>query len=332
MSVRVAVDAMGGDNAPKEIVRGACLAAKLNQEAEIVLVGDKDRIEEHIPSETPRDKLEILHTTEVIGMDESPISALRGKRDSSINKAIDILADGSCQAFVSAGNSGAVVAAACLYLKMIPGVSKPGICVTFPTEKGPCCLTDCGANVNCRPADLYNYAVMTSIYASEIIGIENPTVGLMSVGEEASKGNTLVIETHDLLKNSHLNFIGNVEGREVHLHKCDVIICDGFTGNVVLKVSEGLAEMYLSVLSNKITKDMFRNLPELTKVIREMVSLRDYSEYGGAPLLGVNGSVIIGHGRSGAKAILNAVNMAVTSAGKHIDDRYVEALDAQAAN
>jgi len=332
MGVRVAVDAMGGDNAPREIVRGACLAAKLSHDAEIVLVGDKNCIEQHMTDVGPHGKLEILHSTEVIGMDDSPVRALKDKPDSSIKRAMELVVDGDCRVFVSAGNTGAVVAAACLALRMIPGVSKPGICITFPSDKGPCSLIDCGANVNCRPVDLYNYAVMTSIYCEAVLGCQRPSVGLLSVGEEPKKGNQLVLETHKLLKESSLNFIGNVEGRHMHLKRCDIIVCDGFTGNVILKVSEGLAEMYLNVLSNKLSREVFRKVPELITVVREMLALRDYSEYGGAPLLGVDGSVIICHGRSGAKAILNAIQMALAYARNNVGDRIKEALSAVKAN
>ena len=326
MGVRMAVDAMGGDNAPREIVRGACLAARLNRDAEFVLAGDKKQIERYMTDVGPGDRVGILHTTEVVAMAESPVQALRNKPDSSLKRAMELVAGGDCDAFVGAGNTGAVVAAGHLLLKMIPSVSKPGICITFPTDKGPCSLIDCGANVNCRPQDLYLYAVMTSVYCSSILGLENPTVGLLSIGEEAKKGNQLVLEAHKLLKNSSLNFIGNVEGRDVHLRRCDIIICDGFTGNVILKVSEGLAEMYLSVLSNKLSRDVFRKVPELITVVREMLALRDYSEYGGAPLLGVGGSVIICHGRSGAKAILNAVNMALAYARNTVGEKINKAL------
>jgi len=324
--MRIAIDAMGGDLAPHEIVRGACLASRLISGAEIILVGDQDKIQRCLDECKPYGSVSIVHASQEVGMDESPVAALRSKPDSSIKKAVELVASGDCQAALGAGNTGAAVAACTLILRPLTGVAKPGICVTFPLEKGPCSVIDVGANINCRPKDLYQYAVMASIYSQHVLGIEKASIGLLSVGAEASKGNGLVRDTYELLKGSALNFIGNVEGRDIHTKRSDVVVCDGFTGNIVLKVSEGLAENLLDMLEAKFSREAFRQVPGLMRALKEMRALRDYSEYGGAPLLGINGAFIICHGRSGAKAIQNAVQMALRFAQNRVDQKIAESL------
>ncbi len=315
-AVRVALDAMGGDNAPGEVVLGAIRAAR-ELSMGVYLVGREDAIQAELAKhDTSGLDLPIIHTDEVIEMDEHPASSVRKKKKASMTLALQLVRDGSALGAVSAGNSGAMMAASLFTLKRIEGVDRPALGTVFPTRDGVCFVLDVGANTDCKPEYLQQFALMGSIYMERIFSVASPRVGLLANGEEETKGNELVIQTHQLLK-AHaetlgINFIGNVEGREIPSGGADVVVCDGFVGNVVLKLSEGLAETLLGMLRTQMTSSLPNKLaaavlqPGLRKVFRRM----DYAEYGGVPLLGINGSAIVAHGRSNAKAIKNALRVA----------------------
>jgi glycerol-3-phosphate acyltransferase PlsX len=314
----IALDAMGGDTAPQSTVEGAILAAKhfvkQQLDAKILLVGqEKLIIQEMLQYQNKYDvaslNIEILNATEVIEMGEHPANAIRKKKDSSLSVSAMAVADGKADAFVTMGNSGAAMAAALFYLKRIEGVLRPAISTPFPTSAGQCIIADAGANMDCKPEHLYQFAIMANSYSKVVMGIENPKVGLVSIGEEETKGNELTLAVSKLLKKADLNFIGNIEGRDIAKGEADVVVCDGFVGNVILKFGEGLAEMMLRSVK-KGFKDhpvAWASIPFLWLAIRDLMKKVDYSEMGGVPLLGVNGVCIIGHGRSNAKAIKNAL-------------------------
>jgi phosphate acyltransferase len=289
----VAVDAMGGDDAPRHVVDGA-LAAAHGVDLGIVLVGSVARIDGELRRHPGIDssRVRIVEAPDVVSMEESPSAALRRKPGASIRIAAESVARGEAGGLFSAGHTGATVMAAHAVFGMLTGVDRPALAATIPTPDRPAVLLDVGASVECRPQHLLQFAVMGSVYARVALGIEAPRVGLLSIGEEATKGNELTRESHRLLKASLPSFIGNVEARDVYRGLADVIVCDGFTGNVALKISEGLVEVIEGLLS------------------KELTVITDYSEYGGAPLLGVNGVAIVGHGRSSAKAVRNGVILA----------------------
>jgi glycerol-3-phosphate acyltransferase PlsX len=315
-SIRVALDAMGGDNAPGEVVLGAIRAAR-EYSMGVYLVGREDAIRAELAKhETGGLDLPIVHTDEVIEMDEHPASAVRKKKNASMTLALQLVRDGSALGAVSAGNSGAMMAASLFTLKRVEGVDRPALGAVFPTRDGVSFVLDVGANTDCKPEYLQQFALMGSIYMERIFFIASPRVGLLANGEEETKGNELVQQTHQLLK-AHaqtlgINFIGNVEGTEIPAGGADVVVCDGFVGNVVLKLGEGLAETLLDMLRTQMTSSLPNKLaaavlqPGLRKVFRRL----DYAEYGGVPLLGINGSAIVAHGRSNAKAIKNALRVA----------------------
>jgi len=313
--VKIAVDAMGGDFAPEQIVFGAVRAAK-KYNCEIVLVGDEPKIREVLKRESGWEKLGITihHTSQVIEMDEHPADAVRTKKDSSVVVATRLVKDGECDAVLSAGSTGAAVTAAQLILKRIKGIGRPTIATPIPTTKGVTLMLDSGANVDSKPIHLVQSGMMGSIYAEYVFGIKNPRVGLLNIGEEETKGNEQAKETYPLLKAMKtINFCGNAEGRDIPKGNFDVVICDGFVGNVVLKFAEGLAKTILKLIKEAI-KDggllakcgAFLLMPTLKKLGKRL----DASEYGGAPLLGVNGCCIISHGSSNAKAICSAIGVA----------------------
>lgn len=309
--MRIAVDAMGGDHAPDEIVRGAIEGlAFLGEGDELILVGREEAIRDRLPSPMPAG-LSLHHTPEVIEMDASPVEALRQKKQSSIVVMARMAADKQFDAVISAGNTGAFAAACQLKMKTIAGVHRPGIGVVLPSFAGPLTVCDAGANVTPKPQHLLQYALMAATYAETILNITNPRVGLLSIGGEQVKGNTLVKQAHELLKQeTGLNFVGNVEGRELFSGACEVAICDGFVGNVVLKLTEGLAEGLLRIIVREVSAESEDLAKRLEPVFKTVWSKHDYSEYGGAPLLGVDGSCIICHGSSDHRAIKNAVRIA----------------------
>lgn len=313
--MKVAVDAMGGDLAPEEIVLGAVEAAR-EFDCEIVLVGDEARILPVLQKSPDWQKLNISihHTSQVIEMTDHPGAAVRKKKDASVVVATRLVKEGICDVVISAGSTGAAVAAALLGLGRIKGIDRPTIATPIPNLSGTTVLLDSGANVDSKPKNLVQSAIMGSIYAEYILGVKNPRVGLLNVGEEETKGNELALATHPLLKQLHtINFIGNVEGRDVPKGTVDVVVCDGFVGNIVLKAGEGFASAIMQLL-----KDAIQNAGFFAKVasllvlpaFRGLKKKLDYAEYGGAPLLGVNGGFIICHGSSKAKAIKNAIRVA----------------------
>jgi len=309
---RVAVDAMGGDHAPREVVQGAVQAAR-DLDVEVILVGPTRILEAEVRALEAERDVRIEEAPDVIGMAEAPAMALRRKRRASIPVAVELVRRGEADAMVSAGNTGAAMAAALLGLGRIEGIDRPAIAAVLPTTRGRAILVDVGANVDCRPKHLLQFAVMGSVYAARVLGVASPRVGVLSNGAEETKGNELVIRAAELLRASGLRFIGNVEGREFFDHSADVVVCDGFVGNVVLKFGEGLALGIFALLREELRRTVRVKLgaalalPGLRAVRRRM----DYTEYGGAPLLGVNGVCIIGHGSSKAKAMRAAVALAV---------------------
>jgi len=310
--MRIAVDAMGGDHAPQEIVKGAVSAAS-ELKVEIALVGDPESLEKELHKYNLQGlSISIVPAPQVIEMGEHPAAAVRKKPNSSIMVATELVKKGEAQAVVSAGNTGAAMAAAKLRLRSISGIERPAIATVLPAEKEKCLLLDVGANVDCKPKHLLHFALMGSIYVEKIWGIRKPKVGLLNIGEEETKGNELSLVTYDLLKNSGLNFIGNVEGRDITKGEVDVVVCDGFVGNVVLKFGEGLSSSIFHLLKAEIKKSFFAPIGTmlLAPAFRALKKKMDYSEYGGAPLLGVNGVSIISHGSSKEKAIKNAIRVA----------------------
>lgn len=325
----VAVDAMGGDNAPSAVVEGAVMAAR-DFGISIMLVGLENKIEEELKRYSLEGlSITIQHASEVVEMGDSPSRALRQKRDSSIRVAIESLQSGKAEAMVSAGNTGAVLAASTVILRPLPEIDRPAIAVLLPTLKGPVVLLDAGANVDCKSELLFQFAIMGHVYARYQLKKNSPAVGLLSIGEEDTKGNEATKETFQLLKHSHINFIGNVEAKEVYRGYADVIVCDGFTGNIALKISESLAEMIEKSLrqmfvSNLRTKIAYKLMEPYFRSFKKTV---DYSEYGGAPLLGINGICIVSHGSSSPKAIKNAIKQADDFINNKVNQRIQEDLE-----
>ena len=308
---KVAVDAFGGDYAPEAIVEGALLAAH-EDGIEVILTGDEEKLKALIDGKPGSERIDKVHAPEQIQMDEAPVEAVRSKKDSSLSVAAGLVRDGRAGACVSAGNTGATLAASLFVIRRIKGVERPAITSLMPTRTGVSLLVDAGANVDCRPSQLGQFAKMGAIYSERVLKVNRPRVGLLNIGHEPGKGNSLVQETYKLLQDSALNFIGNIEGRDVSRGDADVIVCDGFVGNVVLKFAEGLADALFGMLKEELTKNAVRKAGALLlasgfKTIKKRV---DYTEYGGAPLLGVDGVVIIAHGGSNAKAICNAIRVA----------------------
>lgn len=331
-NVRVALDAMGGDHAPGEVVLGAVEAAR-EYGLGVYLVGKEDQIKAELARyDTAGLDLPVIHADEVIPMDEHDPARAARNRQTSMVRTLQLVKDGEALGAVSAGNSGAMMAASLFTLKRLPGVERPALGGVFPTRTGICLVIDMGANTDCKPEYLQQFAVMGSIYMERIFQIERPRVGLLANGEEEGKGNELVQLTHQLLKQSvarlDLNFVGNVEGRDIPDGGADVVVCDGFVGNVVLKLAEGLSETLIDLIKNQIASDLPGKLagavvrPRLRKLVKRL----DYAEYGGVPLLGVNGSAIISHGRSRAKAIKNALRVARQTAETNVSGAIIEGL------
>ncbi|HET9703446.1 MAG TPA: phosphate acyltransferase PlsX [Vicinamibacterales bacterium] len=322
--MRIAVDAMGGDHAPARPIEGA-LAAARNLGLGVDLVGRADMVDAELQRHPDVHALDIrvIDAPDVVDMSESPIKALRRKPRASIQVAADHVAAGHAAALFSAGHTGASVVAAHGAFGMLPGADRPALAPTVPTRQGSAILVDAGATVECRPAHLVQFAHLGAIYARVGLGIEHPRVGLLSVGEEETKGNELTRETHQLLKGSALNFIGNVEARGIFAGEADVVVCDGFTGNVALKLSEGLVEMVEDLLGAELQSTFSGQVGYLLsrRAFRRFRARVDYSEFGGAPLLGVAGLCIVGHGRSSVKAVRNAVAMASRMAGNQLMER-----------
>ncbi len=327
--MRIGVDAMGGDFAPAGVVKGALDARSLlGDDDKIVLIGDEPSVREHLVEADGWEQfIQIEHAGEVIGMDESPVEALRQKPDSSIVKMASLAARSRLDAIISAGNTGACVAAAQMRLRRLRGVHRPGIAIVMPTYAGPVVMCDVGANVNCRPQHLYQYGLMSAEYSRCICGIDEPRVALLSIGAEDAKGNQLVKETRDLFKNdSEIKFVGNVEGREMFHGACDVVVTEGFVGNVALKLMEGLAEGLFKSTYLELTKSTPDLAGQFEQAITTIKEKYDFNEYGGAPLLGVNGICIICHGASRPRGVTNAIGVTLNFAKTHINDRITECL------
>jgi glycerol-3-phosphate acyltransferase PlsX len=321
---------MGGDNGSEELIAGALLAVRQTGVC-VSLVGDEVLLAKHLETLAPDSKtakqVKIVHSSQVIDMNEHPVDAIRKKKDASIMVAFDLVRNGEADAAVSAGNSGATLAAATRKLGRLGGISRPGIASIFPTLKKPVVLMDIGANVDCRPQHLFQFGVMASAF-SRINDVANPRVGLLSIGEETGKGNSLIKETYPLLEKSSLNFIGNVEGRDVFQGDVDVIVCDGFVGNVCLKVSEGLAEAAMQMLRDEIVKSFRAKIGYLLArhAFKSFKKRVDYAEYGGAPLLGIDGIGLICHGKSSSHAIKNAILEAAKMAKGNINRDILDSL------
>jgi len=324
---------MGGDHGPAVVVEGA-VAAVREFGASVILVGDKAAIEREVfRLDAQALDVEIQHASQVVGMAESPSHALRRKRDSSLRVAAQLVKGGSAAAFVSAGNTGAAMAISMFVIGVLTGVDRPAIAAVLPNLKRFTILLDVGANVDPKPWHLLQFAVMGHVYARDILGLDSPRVGLLSVGEEEGKGNELTKETYELLKESSLNFAGNVEGRDIYNGACDVVVTDGFTGNVALKISESLAEMLGSMIKEELLRDVRSKLgAKLSMPAFERFRRRiDYTEMGGAPLLGIDGAAIICHGASPVKAIKNAVRVAQEWAKAGLNEHIQAAIEAEVA-
>ncbi len=326
MPVRVAVDAMGGDHAPEVVIRGVLRVLEEEPALQVVLLGDEPRIRQELSSKgggAVESQLRIVHTSEVIPMDAPPVEALRTYKDSSLVRMAEIAAAGEVDAVVSAGNTGACAAVCQLKLKPLPCVTRPGIAVTIPSFRGPFVICDVGANIHAKPRHLFEYAVMATLYAERVIGIADPRVALISIGEESSKGTGLVKKTHKLLESDPtINFVGNAEGRELFENRCDVGICDGFVGNVVLKFVEGLAEGLFRTIAREFEDEGPQLRQRFGEILDRVQQRHHYSTYGGAPLLGVNGACIICHGRSSDLAVCNAIK----AARSFVEHRFNEAI------
>ena len=333
--MKIVVDAMGGDHAPEAVVEGAVMAAS-EYNTEITLTGLSETVQTILDRLDPVHKLpvQVVHADEVVEMHDLPGKVLRSKRKSSMKIGLDLLKEGKASAFVSAGNTGAVLAYSTVILRPLKGVDRPAIAIQLPTLKGNAILLDAGANVDCKTSQLFQFGIMGHVFAEYILGKENPRVGLLSIGEEDGKGNEIVKEVFQMLKASHINFIGNIEGKEVYRGNADVIVCDGFTGNVALKISESLAEMIGTNFKRMFQNNWASKLgylllkPQLDQFKKKV----DYSETGGAPLLGVNGVVIIAHGSSSPKAIKNAIHRACELSEKNINEHIREDIESNFAD
>jgi len=326
--MRIAIDAMGGDKAPGEIISGALEAVELLEENdEIILLGPKEIVEPRVPLKFRKGKVTIVDAPEVIGMDESPVDSLRKKRNSSIAIMAKMAKEGQADAVISAGNTGACVVAFQMGMRNLAGVNRPGIAVVFPTFEGPVTICDVGANIACKPINLYQYAVMAKMYSKHVLGIENPRVGIMSIGQEEAKGDETVKKAHELMKaDAKLNFIGNIEGKDIFRGICDVAVCDGFVGNVILKLTEGVVDGLFKAIKHELMQEKLLLVMKFKPVMMRIYKKYDYNEYGGAPLLGIDGTAMICHGASESRTIKNAVIAAKAYHTKKINDKIVDYL------
>ncbi len=327
--VKIAVDAMGGDHAPGIVIEGVVAYLRENSHNDgyrIILVGKEKEIQKELKKykNVRLDRLEIVDALEEISMKEHFLSYWRKREETSIKKAIDLVRNDKAKAMVSAGNTGAVMAMAKTILGSMKNIDRPALAIMIPTLKGNSLLVDVGANTDSKPHNLVQFALMGKVYLESIYGIENPRIALMNIGEEEVKGNELTKTTHNLLKQMEINFIGNVEGRDVYIGEADLIVTDGFTGNVALKISEGVVDVMLSMLKREIMSNIFSKIGFffLKKSLKRIKKKLDYAEYGGALLLGVNGIVIIGHGGSNAKAIKNAISLSY----KFVSEKVLEKI------
>lgn len=328
--MRIALDAMGGDFAPAVTVEGAVETLSENNDIEIILVGDEPSLRRELTGKKyPSDRLQIKHTSQVVGMNEPTLAAIRKKKDSSVRKAVELVKNQEADAVVSAGHSGIAMAMALLMLGTSKGVDRPAIATIMPTLKGTFVLLDAGANVDCTPENLLQFALMGDAYCKAMFGNEKPKIALLSIGEEDTKGNLLTKEAFKLLKDSGIRFLGNIEGKDIFSGNADVVVCDGFIGNIVLKTSEGLADVIMKMLRREIADVTTGRIGYLLMkpALRNFKRKTDYAEYGGAPLLGINGTCIISHGRSSAKAIRNAIKVAGEFSKKKVYEAVTEEIN-----
>jgi glycerol-3-phosphate acyltransferase PlsX len=328
--MQIALDAMGGDHAPGPIVAGAVHAVAANPELRVLLVGDRAQVEPCLAAAGPAsDRIEVFHCTQVVTMEETPVLALRKKPDNSISRCWQLLAERKVEAIVSAGNTGAMVAAGLRLRRYLKNVRRPGIAAVMPTLRGPCVLIDVGANVKPKPEHLFQYGVMGGIFARHILQRDQPTIGLMNIGSEEAKGHDLAKETHALFNASPLKerFVGNIEGRDINKGVCDVVVTDGFVGNVVLKVCEGVFEFTMKVVTRELLAGLSAERNQAQHVLEALVNRYDYHEAGGAPLLGIDGICIICHGSSGDRAIMNALAVAARYARARLNELIVQELE-----
>jgi glycerol-3-phosphate acyltransferase PlsX len=330
--MRIALDALGGDHGPEPNVAGALLAVESAPDLSVVLVGDQPTLTTLIAAGRAQatDRLEIVHAPTAVDMKEKPAEALRRKPDASIFRCWQLLAEKKVDGLVSAGNTGAVVAGGLKRRKFLKCVHRPGIATVMPTARGLSIIIDVGANVFPKPRHLLEYGVMGSVFAKKMLGVERPTIGLMNVGEEEGKGHDLVQKTYDLFRASPLNdrFVGNVEGRDLHRGVADVVVTDGFTGNVVLKLSEGVFEFVMSIVHQEVVSTLNVEKAQAVSSVKTLVAKYHYSTFGGAPLLGVDGVCIICHGSSKERAIANAIGVAAQEVRTHVNDAIVAELEA----
>jgi phosphate acyltransferase len=325
----IALDAMGGDHAPGPIVAGALQAVAARPDLRVILVGDRAQVEPLLPGSPER--VELFHCTQTIGMDEAPVVALRKKPDNSISRCWQLLAERKVSAIVSAGNTGAMVAGGLRLRRFLKNVRRPGIAALMPTLRGPCVILDVGANVSPKPEHLFQYGIMGSIFVRHMLQREQPTIGLMNVGSEEQKGHDLAKETHALFNASHLKeqFVGNIEGRDIHRGVCDVVVTDGFVGNVVLKVCEGVFDFVMKMTGKEVLESLDTERGRAQQALQNLIDRYDYSSQGGAPLLGIDGICIICHGSSGDKAIKNALGMAAKYASSRLNEIIVQELESE---
>lgn len=327
--MRIAIDAMGGDYAPDEVIAGALEAIELlDRSDQLILVGPQQTIESRLSClKYCGDAVSVVDAPDVIGMDEAPIESLRRKPKSSIGIIAKLAKRDQADAVISAGNTGACVAAFQMRMRNLPGVNRPGIAVVFPTPEGPVAICDVGANIACKPINLYQYGVMASVYAEHLLGVENPRVGLMSIGQEDAKGNEVVKKARELIKSDpKMNFVGNIEGRDIFRGVCDVAVCDGFVGNVVLKLTEGLVDGLFKAIQDELFQEKVQLAMEFKPIIAEIYRKYDYNEYGGALLLGVKGTALKCHGASRTRTIRNAILISKKYYTKNINDKIMERL------
>ena len=330
--MRFVIDVFGGDNSPTAVIEGCMDAMRLNDDFSLILCGDEARIREELSShEYDASRIEIVHAPDVISCEEQPTVAIKRKKESSLVKALQIAAEKKADCFISAGSTGAVLAGATLIVKRIPGIKRPALAPILPTLKGPVMLIDCGANVDCKPEYLEQFALMGSAYMSDVLGIENPRVALINNGAEEGKGNELTKAAYQLLKElPGINFVGNCEGRDVMSGDFDVLVCDGFVGNTVLKSLEGTAEALLKMLKGELMSRKRSKFGALfcRNAFRTLKKKLDYTEYGGAPMLGINGGIIKAHGSSDARAICSAIGQARMLTLGRITERIAAAVEA----
>lgn len=328
--MRIALDVMGGDHAPSSTVAGAALALRAYPRiSKLFLVGNEEQIVEHLWVNNCKDqRVEIVHTTQVVDMSDSATESVRRKKDSSVSKAVDLVKSGNADALVSAGHTGATVAATIIKLRTLNGIERPGIASYLPTEHNVCVLIDAGANIGARPEHMLQYAIMGMVLSKHVLGFANPAVGLMSIGGEDAKGSDFTRESFKLLKSTKLNFRGNVEGHDLFACPVEVVLCDGFTGNVVLKTCEATAAAVFHWLKRELKKNALHQIGAYMarNAFRAIWNKTNYETYGGSPLLGVNGICIIAHGASSPVAIKNAVRVAIEFIEQGINPRIVEAI------